>query len=464
MRVRGEMRPFLEVTIMRRQIRKLKGIMSLSLIVFVVVALLGVSLIADAKKKSSSATYAEGDNIAFGSLDGGIINWTILSYDENTGVAFVVSRKTLNSYSISDYRSSVNMQIIQQQGGNTGYVPWANNYWRGWLNQVFYLTAFSDAERAMIKPTELTAAASQTSLMNFYKDTTLDDFYVKTGAKNSLNLSIYNNQVTTTDYIFFLSTDEYTAHKDSMKYETSGTWPLRTNSFDDPVFGLFVNDTSKLVEKWGYYNGTGIRPAMYIQLTAPKPAEDTDASGNKSATTADANAQTGNNQSQNNQSQNTNANANKTDANTSNANNNKANDTNANNTKANNASANNNANTQANNSSDNASGGESAPKPSATNSRKYANNGTNIGNITLPDDASYSLSAGSTAQVALNMEYLNSTDKQYTITYTSSDGSIFTVDSNGLITGVAKGTGTLSVRMKKSNGKVYSMTCRIDVT
>ncbi|MBP5325767.1 MAG: Ig-like domain-containing protein, partial [Pseudobutyrivibrio sp.] len=91
-------------------------------------------------------------------------------------------------------------------------------------------------------------------------------------------------------------------------------------------------------------------------------------------------------------------------------------------------------------------------------------NGTNIGNITLPDDASYSLSAGSTAQVALNMEYLNSTDKQYTITYTSSDGSIFTVDSNGLITGVSKGTGTLSVRMKKSNGKVYSMTCRIDVT
>ena len=448
---------------MRRQIRKLKGIMSLSLIVFVVVALLGVSLIADAKKKSSSATYAEGDNIAFGSIDGNIINWTILSYDENTGVAFVVSRKTLNSYSISDYRSSVNMQIIQQQGGNTGYVPWANNYWRGWLNQVFYVTAFNDAERAMIKPTELTAAASQTSLMNFYKDTTLDDFYVKTGDKNSLNLSIYNNQVTTTDYIFFLSTDEYTAHKDSMKYETSGTWPLRTNSFDDPVFGLFVNDTSKLNEKWGYYNGTGIRPAMYIQLTAPKPAEETAVSGNKSATTADANAQTGNNQSQNNQSQNANANANKTDANASNTNNTKANDANANNANANNANANNNANNSASNASGSANQ-QSTSKPSATNSRKYANNGTNIGNITLPDDASYSLSAGSTAQVALNMEYLNSTDKQYTITYTSSDGSIFTVDSNGLITGVSKGTGTLSVRMKKSNGKVYSMTCRIDVT
>jgi hypothetical protein len=448
---------------MNKSIRKLKGFMSLSLIVFVVVALLGISMIADAKKKSSSATYSEGDNIAFGSLDGNIINWTILSYDENTGVAFVVSRKTLNSYSISDYRSSVNMQVIQQQGGNTGYVPWANNYWRGWLNQVFYVNAFSDAERAMIKPTELTAAASQTSLMNFYKDTTLDDFYVKTGEKNSLNLSIYNSQMTTTDYVFFLSTDEYTAHKDSMKYETAGTWPLRTNSFDDPVFGLFVNDTSKLVEKWGYYNGTGIRPAMYIQLTAPKPAEETDTSGNKSATTTNTNSA-----SNNNQANASNTDASKTDAAASTASNSNANNTKATNTSAsgNQSAANsNNANAAANNanSSSNA-GGQEASKPSATNSRKYANNGTNIGNITLPDDASYTLSAGSTAQVALNMEYLNSTDKQYTITYTSSDGSIFTVDSNGLITGVGRGTGTLSVRMKKSNGKVYSMSCRIDVT
>ena len=73
------------------------------------------------------------------------------------------------------------------------------------------------------------------------------------------------------------------------------------------------------------------------------------------------------------------------------------------------------------------------------------------------------MSVGATAQVALNLDYLNSTDKQYTITYTSSDASVFTVDSSGVITGVKKGTSTLSVRMKKSNGKVYSMTCRIDV-
>nr|MCR5580963.1 Ig-like domain-containing protein [Pseudobutyrivibrio sp.] len=100
----------------------------------------------------------------------------------------------------------------------------------------------------------------------------------------------------------------------------------------------------------------------------------------------------------------------------------------------------------------------------ASSSKSYANNGTNIGNITLPDDSTYSMRNGGTAQVALNLSYLNSTSKQYTITYKSSDSNVFTVDSDGLITSVGPGTATLTVRMKKSNGKVYTMTCRIDVT
>ena len=72
--------------------------------------------------------------------------------------------------------------------------------------------------------------------------------------------------------------------------------------------------------------------------------------------------------------------------------------------------------------------------------------------------------AGSTAQVAIDMDYLNSTDKQYNVTYTSSDARVFTVDSNGLITAVSKGSASITVRMKKSNGKIYTMSCRIDVT
>ena len=82
----------------------------------------------------------------------------------------------------------------------------------------------------------------------------------------------------------------------------------------------------------------------------------------------------------------------------------------------------------------------------------------------MPSDSSYSLKAGGTAQVALDMEYLNSTDKQYNVTYKSSDANVFTVDSSGEITAVGAGTATLTVRMKKSNGKVYTMSCRIDVT
>ncbi len=96
--------------------------------------------------------------------------------------------------------------------------------------------------------------------------------------------------------------------------------------------------------------------------------------------------------------------------------------------------------------------------------KSFANNGTNIGNITLPDDASYTLKPGGTAQVALDMDYLNSTDKQYNVTYKSSDANVFTVDSSGKITAVATGTANITVRMKKSNGKVYTMSCRIDVS
>ena len=62
------------------------------------------------------------------------------------------------------------------------------------------------------------------------------------------------------------------------------------------------------------------------------------------------------------------------------------------------------------------------------------------------------------------MEYLNSTDKEYTVTYKSSNADVFTVDSSGKLTAVGSGTANLTVRMKKSNGKIYTMSCRIDVT
>ncbi len=388
---------------MKKAIRVSKRILAFSLAVFVGVAILGTSMSADAKKKSTG-TYAEGDDIAFGTLDGNIINWTILSYDDTTKIAFLVSRKTLNSNSVIAYRDAVN-KMYRDAGTTAGYVQWIDNYWRGWLNQVFYETAFTDTEKEMIQETTLEASANQLSLMNFYHDTTLDANYVASQVKNSLNMNIYNNQTTTTDYVFFLSTDEYTEYQDNMKFETYATWPLRTNAYDDPAQGLFVNDSTKLIERKYYYLGNGIRPAMYVQLGTPT-TEDTDDSDDSSTDTSSTEETE--------------------DTTTETA--------------------------------------TTTATATTVSTKSYANNGTNIGNLTLPDDSSYTMRNGGTAQVAINMDYLNSTDKEYTITYKTSDSSVFTVDSNGLITSTGTGTATLTVRMKKSNGKTYSMTCRIDVT
>lgn len=412
---------------MRKTINRLKRILTLTLVIFMGTALIGVSLNADAKKKASSSTYAEGDDIAFGTLDNTIINWTILTYDDTTKIAFVVARKTLTSNSITSYKQAI-INSYLQSGTSAGYVQWADSYWRGWLNQVFYYNSFTEAERAMIQQTPLTTADAQKSIMNFYHDTTLDSYYVANGVKNSLNMNIYNNQTPTNDYIFFLSSDEFTDNLDKIKFETTAQWPLRTNSYDDPAKGLYVNDTTKLIDRQFFYMGTGIRPAMYIQLGEPEAT--TDSSTDSTSTTATT----------------TDTASTKSTADTTTTN--STSDT----------------TTTASTTTSTAATTSTTQKASGGSSRSYANNATNIGNINLPDDASYELSSGSSAQVALNTDYLNSTDKEYNVTYTSSNASVFTVDSNGVITSAGKGTATLTVRMKKSNGKVYTMTCRIDVT
>ena len=105
----------------------------------------------------------------------------------------------------------------------------------------------------------------------------------------------------------------------------------------------------------------------------------------------------------------------------------------------------------------------SQTKAKVGNSRSYANNGTDHGSILLPEDASYDLRNGGTAQVAIDLDYLNSTEKKFNVVYKSSNAAVFTVDSSGVITGTGVGTASLTVRMTKSNGKIYSMSCRINV-
>ncbi|QFJ54400.1 DUF6273 domain-containing protein [Pseudobutyrivibrio xylanivorans] len=380
-----------------------------------------------AKKKGNSgaATYAVGDDVAFGFFDGTILSWTILTYDDTTKQALVVSRKPLNSRSVTAYRLAID-QMYRDKKTEAGYVRWSENYWRGWLNKTFYETCFNDAERAMILRTTLSETDAKNSIMNYYHDTSMDAYVVQGNKKNSLNMAIYNSQTTTKDYIFFLSSDEYTAHKDTMKNETKLIFPLRTNAYDDPTQGLFGNDTDKLIYRMYYYAGDSIRPAMNIQLGEPEATTDDSSSTTKSTTnsanskisTSDTSKSTTNTAS----TSNTKATATATSATTS-----------------------------------------TATASTASNSKKYANNGTNTGDLTLPDDSEYTTSVGATAQVAIDLEYLNSTEKNYTITYKSSDASVFTVDSSGVITAVGKGSGTITARMKKSNGKTYTMSCRVDV-
>ena len=409
---------------MKKTIYKLRVILAFSLAVFMAVSLLGISFDSQAaKKKKSTGSYAEGDDVAFGRLDGTVMSWTILKYDETTKVAFVVARKPLTSYTIKSYRQAIEKNYINT-GTKAGYVRWSENYWRGWCNEVFYKENFTDEEREKIQKTTLTSEAAKASLMNFYHDTSLDAYYTANGKKNSLYMDIYESQTTSSDYIFFLSSDEYTEFKDNMKFETGYSWPLRTNAYDDPNQGLFVDDSTGLINRNYYYSGDGIRPAMYVKLGDPEETTDdssaTSSSSNKTSTTNSTASTTSTSK--------TDAQATTTASTTNTATNTAASSTNT-----------------------------------TVKKKSYANNGTNIGNINLPDDSSYSMTVGATAQAAIDMEYLNSTDKEYTVTYKSSNANVFTVDSSGKLTAVGSGTANLTVRMKKSNGKIYTMSCRIDV-
>ncbi|SCZ76746.1 Ig-like domain-containing protein [Pseudobutyrivibrio xylanivorans] len=393
----------------------MKNIMALGMAVLMLASFIGTPITAEAAKKkgSGNATYAVGDDIAFGHLDGTILSWTILTYDDTTKMALVTTRKPLNSKSVTNYRTAI-AQMFKQKGTAAGYVRWSENYWRGWLNQTFYKECFNDAERAMIKKTTLSEQDAKNSIMNYYHDTSMDAAYVGGQQKNALNMAIYNSQTTTSDYVFFLSSDEYTTHKDTMKNETLLQFPLRTNSYDDPTFGLFGNDTDKLIYRMYYYAGDSIRPAMNVKLGEVDENTNDSSSKNKksSGTKTDSAATTTSTKS----------------ATTSTT-----------------------------------SGTATTTETKAASTRTYANNGTNVGDINLPEDSDYSMRPGGVAQVAIDMDYLNSTDKQYNCTYTTSDANVFTVDSNGQVTAVGKGSANVTVRMKKSNGKIYTMSCRIDV-
>ncbi|MCR5196160.1 MAG: Ig-like domain-containing protein [Pseudobutyrivibrio sp.] len=411
---------------MKRLVCVKKSILAI-LLAFVTCASFVLLPIEAQAKKDKGATYAVGDNISFGVLDGKVLSWTILEYDDKTKIAFVVGRKALSTISITDYRRSID-QLYRNTGQTAGYVRWSENYWRGWCNEVFYRNNFTDEEREMIQKTTLSEKDARSSILNYYHNKELDALFAKGTAKNSINMAIYNSQTTTSDYIFFMSVDEYIKYKDKMGFsESSNIWPLRTNAYDDPVQGLFVNERDKMIYRQYYYSGDAIRPAMYVKLGEVE----VDDTKNSTTTTSKTDENTAKSDTK------------ASDANTdTKATNTDAKDTDEKNTKA---------------------ASNTAEKAKTIKKASYANNGTNTGNVTLPDDSSYSMKKGSTAQIAIDMEYLNSTDKDYTVTYKSSNGGVLTVDAKGVMTANNSGASNVTVRMKKSNGKIYTMSCRIDV-
>ncbi len=404
---------------MKKHMNILKRLFACSMAILSGLILLCNPLPVEAKSsKNKDAVYAVGDDITIGKLDGFLLNWTIVKYDDKTKTAFVVARKSISTISITNYRKAIS-NLYTTSGTTAGYVRWSDNFWRGWCNEIFYNQSFTADEKAMIVKTTLSEKEGQNSLLNYYHDKKLDASFLEGKAKNPLSTYIYNTQTTTSDNIFFLSADEFREFRDNIKtVDSFGFWPLRTNSHDDPVQGLFVKDSDKLIYRNYYYGGDSIRPAMYVKLgqteEETKPTEEIKSSTSSDTTSKDT------------------------------------------------ATTKNTENTQATATQTKATTETTAKKTTAKKS--YANNGTNVGNIMLPDDSSISLSTGGTAQTAINMEYLNSTDKEYTVTYKSSNAGVFTVDSKGIITATGKGTATLSVKMKKSNGKVYNMSCRIDVS
>lgn len=384
------------------------------------------TVFAASKSKSSGSDYTEGDKVYIGEIDGEALYWTVLKYDSATGVALLITKDPLNTPTIRAHREA--LEAAAPDGKARGYVNWANNNWRNWLNNEFYNTVFNEEQRSKIQKTSNTKSMAQDSIMNFFHDTTLDADYIRNGVKNSMDLDIYNKQVSSSDKLFFLSSDEYTEFKDLINIGSGwAVWALRTNSYDKKNSTLCVDETNgNLIDSFYTYDNNSIRPAMYIKLKDLE-TESTDTENAETVSKDDASKDT-----------------NKKDT-----------------SSKNDSSTTNKTNTS--------SGNKGASASAVIRRRSYANNATDISSsttskISLPDDASYTIKKGDKAQVTMDLSYLNGSNKKYTVTYSTSDTSVFTVDSSGVITaGTDSGVATLSVRMKKSNGKIYNMSCRINV-
>lgn len=364
---------------------------------------------ATGKTKIETDDYIIGDKIAFGSMDNKDLYWNIVEFDKKTRAATVVSAVPLTTASIAAEMKAI--KAVYPKSDSQGYVNWGTNIWRKWCNEIFYTYVFNSAEKKMIQKTSLSRVKNKDSIMNFFHDTSLDADYEASDKKESLDLDVYETQTATSDYVYFLSFDEYAKFKEHITMETGSTaaWPLRTNSYYDMCKSVFVlEDLEGSCGSRYTYDSNSIRVAMHIVL--PPKEEELPTSTNKNGaigTTGSGTTSTG------------------------------------------------------------ASGNTTGKKTVAR--QNYKNNGkdsSSVGTnkIVLPDDGSFDMGKNAQTNVTIDMSYLNQSNKDYTILYSSSDTNIFTVNDNGVLaSGSTVGSAVLTVRMQKSNGRCYKMTCRINV-
>lgn len=94
----------------------------------------------------------------------------------------------------------------------------------------------------------------------------------------------------------------------------------------------------------------------------------------------------------------------------------------------------------------------------ATHAYTYYTKSTSLASGIILDQTSLSINSGTTAQLTAS---ITPADAFTSITWTSSDESVATVDQNGLVTGVAGGTCTITA---KTSGSNKTATCNVSVT
>lgn len=214
------------------------------------------------KNTSSSNTYQDDNGYNTSSVywfKYEPITWRVL--DVQSSSAFLMADLVLDS---QDYHYSTSNRTI---GGSTVY---ANNYKeshiRSWLNDNFYNTAFTAAEKARIQTTTVDNSVASTGYdPNAYACANTSDKVFLLSGSETTNAS-YGLSTTTARQ---LKPSAYAQSQGVYTYTSNGnsSWWLRSPSNGSAYFARTVNGIGS-VDSGGYVYGTdgGVVPALWISL------------------------------------------------------------------------------------------------------------------------------------------------------------------------------------------------------